>query len=258
MKNMQHDSSIFFQKNDCAIKPTCATTKKNESIGKTAASFIKNKLMKVLHLLPFVFCVALVCSCKKEKKEETVNNIRFTRNALDYVNLQPGKYFIYKDSATGSTDSVVVTTSLLESIYVPRLTGNWLTIAAHYMEKLTLKLDAKKTNGTSQQWLYGTAEANSFLSVPCDTAYIYLSGGESNLQSEVFFQYHYQNSTETMIVEGTAYNKVVTDVNDNSLPLNDPNYRKTIFSWAKGIGIIKRTIITTGGVAKTSTLLRHN
>lgn len=214
--------------------------------------------MKATLLFMYIVIIILFSACKKEKTGEAVNSIRFSRNVLDFVNLKPGKYFIYKDSAAGLEDSVVVTTSILSSVYYPKATGNWITIPAHTDEKITLMLDTKKPNGTSLQWFYGTAEAYSYFSTASDTSYVLLWGGETNTQSEVFLQYHYQNSTDIMTVEGITYNKVVTDINDNGLQVNDPSYRKTIYYWAKGIGIIKRTVITTGGVAKTYTLLRHN
>ena len=215
--------------------------------------------MKVAFLFSGIALTFFLLSCKKEKTSSApVIHIQFTRNALDYVNIQQGKYFIYKDSATALADSVVATTSLLEKIFVPEYRGNFIIFPAHNIERLTIRLDIKSANGGSFQWFYGTAETTANFPIASDTAYIYLSGGESNVMSEVFLRYHYQSSTETMAVEGVTYNNVVTDVNDSGLPVNSPNYRKTIYYWAKGVGIIKRTVITTGGVAKTYTLLRHN
>lgn len=62
----------------------------------------------------------------------------------------------------------------------------------------------------------------------------------------------------TITVEGKIYNNVVVTINENGLDISNPAYQKTVYYWANGVGIIKRTTITTGGVAKTYTLLRNN
>ncbi len=40
----------------------------------------------------------------------------FPKDGLAYIQFKTGKYFIYKDSATLKTDSVIVTTSLLDTV----------------------------------------------------------------------------------------------------------------------------------------------
>ena len=62
----------------------------------------------------------------------------------------------------------------------------------------------------------------------------------------------------SMIIEGKTYNNVVTTVYDRNLDINHPDYLKETYYWAKGIGIIKRELITTGGAVKTARLLRNN
>ena len=63
----------------------------------------------------------------------------------------------------------------------------------------------------------------------------------------------------SMTIEGKTYTNVISGGIDNTyMDINAPNYFKRTFYWAKGVGIVKRVIITTGGAIKTHTLLRHN
>lgn len=199
--------------------------------------------------------------CKKEKDiTQTNNHLSFSRNALDYINLNQGKYFIYKDSATLNTDSVIVTKSNLENIFYPENTANFFTTPAHYAERFSLTL-TKFTNiiGNTTLWLNASAEAVTFpLYYNSDTADVYLSGSETTSSSPVFFQSHTIQNALTVTVEGKTYANVTVTVFDCGLAINNSSYRFTIYYWAKGVGIIKRTLVTTGGIAKTATLLRNN
>jgi hypothetical protein len=57
-------------------------------------------------------CLACLFACKKDtpRKPATIEYI-LDPNGLKYIQLRLGQYFIYKDSASGLTDSVVVTES---------------------------------------------------------------------------------------------------------------------------------------------------
>lgn len=211
-------------------------------------------------LLAGLVALLLLLNCKKQNgPDAVVQNVSFSRHALEYVNLVPGKYLIYKDSASTLTDSVVVTKSLLENKYHAENTSGF-NVPAYNGEEFSLTLSTKTSTGASSLWFQGSASVpfNSYPFISSDTALLYLAGSESNIISRVFSQNHSYHSTETTIIEGKTYNGVVTDINDSGLDINNPNYRKTIYSWAKGVGIIKRTIITTGGAIKTYALLRNN
>jgi len=84
-----------------------------------------------------------ITSCRKEK---TTNQnigepyIQFSDTALAYVQLPLHKYFIYKDSATGTLDSVVVTKSDIEKSYGPSQNFGWGNSASSYYQYFTLGL----------------------------------------------------------------------------------------------------------------------
>src|ERR1019366_3145212 len=100
-----------------------------------------------------------ITSCRKEK---TTNQnlvepyIQFSAAALAWVQLPPHKYFIYKDSATGTLDSVVVTKSDIEKSYSPSQNFGWGNSASYYYQYFTLGL-TKFSGTTSQYWFYGAA-----------------------------------------------------------------------------------------------------
>ncbi len=62
----------------------------------------------------------------------------------------------------------------------------------------------------------------------------------------------------SITIEGKNYSSVIKGSSENVSDINDPDDEKRTFYWAKGIGIIKREIVTTGGVVKTHLLLRYN
>lgn len=215
------------------------------------------------YLSTLVAAILLFLSGCKKKEAEIIYQVSISRNALEYVNMPQGKYRIYKDSASGNTDSVVITTGKLENIFFPLSTGYGIfytyKIPAYYAESLTLKLESMTSTGIALPWFDGRGMAelpNPILST--DTACIVLYGGESNRTTIVFSQSHSQQSTETMTIEGKTYNNVVAYTYNNGLDLNHPYYLRTVYYWAKGVGIIKRSITTTGGATKTSSLLRNN
>ncbi|MEO7961622.1 MAG: hypothetical protein ABIR19_08740, partial [Ginsengibacter sp.] len=119
------------------------------------------KISIFLLLAFYFFCV----SCKKDHKDQPADPayVQFNPEALAYVQFPLNTYYIFKDSASGMLDSVVVTQSNLEKKFVPASTyqtpfGNGHSLAYYYQE---LSLLLTKIKGTSQQtWFYGTATSD--------------------------------------------------------------------------------------------------
>lgn len=207
----------------------------------------------------------LITSCKKESPQ-SIWQFSFSGHALEYVQLPVGKYFIYKDSANSQLDSVIVTTSKLENIFVPKdpstLSGLFLDgNPAHFYEEYNLTL-TKVDNNQQTEWFKGIASLhsaiNSFnLPKPCDTVAVSMS---SKLGQENFFGVFYCSESNhpnlSMTIEGKTYNNVVEYIHENYLNTTDPDYKKVIYYWVKSIGIIKRTVIH-GSSIKTYTLVRN-
>ena len=207
-------------------------------------------------LLVFILSLFIFQNCKKSSPPpEKELYVSFSRNALQYLQLTEGKYLIYKDSATSLLDSVVVTKCRIEVNFTPKLNTLLVKRPAYYSETLTLNLS--KFDGSSQTvWLRCNAftSLSGAASVPIDTADIALkdeSGGVVFYATETF------QPKDTVTVEGKTYSNAQINSSDNGLEQSDQAYRKSVYYWAKGFGIIKRTIVT-GGVTTTHTLLRNN
>ncbi|MGZ5133802.1 MAG: hypothetical protein ACXWCG_01575 [Flavitalea sp.] len=209
-------------------------------------------------LLVFILSFFIFQNCKKSSPPAPEKELyaSFSRNALQYLQLTEGKYLIYKDSATSLLDSVVVTKCRIEVHFTPGLNTLFVRSPAYYTESLTLILS--KFDGSSEtEWLRSNAFTSMWpaaSSVSIDTADIALideSGGVIVYATETF------QSKDTVTVEGKTYSNAQINLSDNGLDPSDQAYRKSIYYWAKGIGIVKRTIVT-GGVTTTHTLLRNN
>ena len=194
-------------------------------------------------------------SCKKDNSaNEAQYLVKFSRRALPYVVLTEGKYFIYKDSATSQLDSVIVTTSKMGSTYLPNSPG-WFggTNSAFNVESFHLVLI--KFDGTSQtEWFNGTTFAEPAL-VADTAATLYL------MESDDLFAFIMSGvgvPDLSVTIEGKTYNNVEDFTIANGIDINADYYKKKIYFWARSVGIIKRTIITTGGRVKTYTLIRNN
>ena len=184
----------------------------------------------------------------------------FDNTALDFINITWNRYFIYKDSATGITDSVIVTRNYTSSVFHDSVPGNPPIPAFSYE---TYGLTLQKISGSAYQtWFDGFAS--------CDSQYRYtahyidsdfdLTDKQNNLPA---FWYPFTSSgvkqytiVPTITIEGTTYAQIHKFSATNGLQPTDTNYRETIFYWEKGTGIIKREIRTYNSV-KTSLLVRY-
>src|SRR5688572_7657341 len=82
-------------------------------------------------------------SCKKDSRDNQFDSsiqVKLSIDGLAYVKLGLGKYFIYRDSANRTLDSVVVTKSWVENTFTPA--GSWVfgTYAAYNAEVFSLTL----------------------------------------------------------------------------------------------------------------------
>jgi len=205
-----------------------------------------------------VAAILISAGCKKNNGVPTptgsiVNN--FSPSSLEYVQLTPGKYLIYKDSASGNLDSVVVTKSEMAFISYPAIPSRGILSPgrpAHsdYFIQLTLT----KFSGISQNFWF---DANAWAGSPADDAIVKMYEVDS-----AAYNMHGYIITEPPISSITIETKTYTDVIKSVAfavgDINTPAYNQTTIYWAKKIGIIKRTIITTGGAVKTYNLIRNN
>ena len=234
---------------------------------------LKTKIMKKIIFYCLTASVLLLASCKKTGLSDVstlsgyVNPntviVHFNQEVLDYIQLPVNRYFIYKDSATGSIDSVKVTQSVIETEFSPATSG-YPGSPALYTDVYKLTLTKFQTlPPTNQPWFQGTARCASFAglvsAIFIDSNINFLSG-QSNLPAfqHPFTSYgsYYYTYIATLTIEGTTYSAVHCFSSSNGLSSTDINYQASLFYWVKGIGIIKKEIRTYNSV-KTSLLLRY-
>lgn len=216
------------------------------------------KHYQVTYLLFIGILFGLFESCKKKSDDDVSYSLKFSPHSLEYVKLTKDKYFIYKDSATSLLDSVIITTSKLETSLDQKYDINFVSIPANYHEGYNLIL-TKYTATSHAEWF----SANAVLSMSgqpypfasSDTCAVDLREPDNTI---VFFLSESSQPNLTMTVEGKTYNNVVVTYNDFGGTIADSYYKNTVYYWAKGTGIIKSRVITTGGAIKTYTLLRNN
>jgi hypothetical protein len=185
----------------------------------------------------------LLTSCKKEEPYYAL-----PPEGLSYIQLRPGQYFIYKDSASGTVDSVIVTESKLEKVHSD---GSGQFRYSAYFDNYSLTL-TKYTTASSTVWLKGIATAafssseftllSSLTNDDWDIRMLrypagYLQGIFSN-----------DRLIPVLVVAGKQYTQVILTAGNSS---NDSK-----FYWAKGVGLVR---YERGGPApQTFTLLRNN
>jgi hypothetical protein len=107
------------------------------------------KAFSFLCMLPFVM---LACSKEPEEEEYTLDPA-----GMQYIQLRQGQYFIYRDSATGSTDSVVVSES---SLATERFSESLWGSKPGWARRQVYGLALQRKNGGDSTWLKGTATAD--------------------------------------------------------------------------------------------------
>lgn len=218
----------------------------------------------------FLLCAAVfITSCKKP--EFSINSNQgswyflmkhsyFDSTGINIVKIPAGNYFIYKDAGSGQTDSVIVTQSI-DSVAL-QLAGPGSPFP-YFFSIYKLKLTSV-SGSLPQIWFSGTAISDyplnsSTISDPVKDS-VFSFTNESNtlpafwypLQSSVLMQY---NFFPALTIEGHTYTEVHQFSANNGLAASDPAYNETIFCWVKGIGIIKKVIVT-GTSVKTFLLLQ--
>ncbi len=194
-------------------------------------------------------------ACKKDDAPEPLH-VRFNPVALEYVQLNPSRYYIYKDSATSGIDSVVVTRSNLATVLIPASnTTGFFTIPVHNQEQFQLVF-SKFRNSVSQEWL----KLNAYASIGNNLPFVSVdSSGLLLTEQDGTYVFAYPDVVyPTMTVEGQIYNNVIKTFSTFGGDTSNTYFKDATYYWAKGIGIIKREIKTYGGSVKTQTLLRHN
>lgn len=216
--------------------------------------------MKKFSFFALITALVSFTSCGKEDLSPgsinytgfSIPNFYFYSGTLEYVHLPVNRHFIYKDAATGSTDSVIVSQSIV--------TKEITSVAPLYTyEKYALTL-----SGTmNPTWFNGIANCHSFpgysLADNVDPNFS-LSNEQYGLPA---FWYPFTSAgalqytfIPALTIEGISYTGVNEFSASNGLQTSDANYLQIVHYWVKGIGIIKKEVHTNSSV-KTYLLLRY-
>jgi hypothetical protein len=211
--------------------------------------------MKVLttksYLLVFTLSFLLMLNCKKSSDHRFDGSVQLKLDAegLQYVQLDVGKYFIYKDSASGKLDSVVVTKSLLENVFIPAVTSGGFTYSAYNSEIFSLTLTKTDANGETI-WLDAkTPPALCCPSLSSNNQSIQMSDSAGLVFCYPSSECNSVDLISSLTLEGKTYQDVI------KVP-GGANSASTYY-WAKDVGLIKR-IETLNSDTQTYTLIRNN
>lgn len=225
--------------------------------------------MKKLTFYPLVLMALLFSACEKADFDISgynfggsgplnVGSVNFHSDALAIVQLPANRSFIYKDSATGTLDSVIVGMSSINSTlhYATSTTPGW------FYDTYSLILEKITPSGYTS-WFRGTATCDA--QALTTGAYIDSTFSLSNEETGLPGFWYPLNSTglnqyqliPSFTVEGKTYSQVHKFSSSNGIPPSNAAYSATVFYWVKGIGIIKRESRYFNYVM-TSLLVRYN
>ncbi|MEP6513792.1 MAG: hypothetical protein ABJA79_07975 [Parafilimonas sp.] len=207
--------------------------------------------MKSLFIILIIFFFSFT-ACKKNSSGDTqpqpTRYYQMSQEFLDYAELPVGAYYIYRDSATNTLDSVIVTTSSLNKLlYDPGpCTYPPCFGSKYYYDQLNLILQKTDNTGNQENWLTATGTAYR------ETSLLTGDHGETLLalpyvSDDILTIY----TLSSLTLEGKVYKDVLVNISaDDFSSLFSTTY------WKKGIGILKRSY-TINGVETTWTLVRN-
>jgi hypothetical protein len=216
--------------------------------------------MKTIIILFLISIASLFISCKKDSggNQTPTIEVKLSAEGLAYIQLPINKYFIYKDSATGVTDSVVVTKSLVQNRYRPAAPAQY-SLNAYNIEIYSLLLTKINTAGSSE-WFNG-ATVDVHLAYSVSTNSLEVDMRELNYGRAFYYPIPICNCSSPILipsitVEGKTYTNVIANIASNYVIPSLPEYYRNVFYWAKGTGLIK-VERTTNATTKIFTLLRN-
>jgi hypothetical protein len=202
--------------------------------------------MKQLILLLAFSSVFL--NCRKEHKPPEKPYIEIPKDVWAYIKLTPGSWYIYKDSATGLTDSVIVTMSTM-NFKVPQygnIFGN--SYLDHYNDDFRVILQKVDPSENKTVWLDASSRSVIYFGSNIDSYWILedLFKGITLMQypSKTPFSTSQIHKIQNISIEGNTYTDVQVIGRDAAA-----------IWWARGVGIVKMTYLKDNEI-KTTLLLR--
>jgi hypothetical protein len=192
--------------------------------------------MKKIILLSVIYSIFF--GCKKEEKPD-YPYLEVSDEIWSYIQQTTNSWYIYKDSATGITDSVEVT-------YVdfkPRVFFGFPIL--HYRDDYTVALHKVDLSGNRIIWLYALSFSDVIPNNPNLPYWFFSSEGLILMQFPSNFPgspsiYKIPSAT----IEGNVYSEIMVVASNSG-----------VVWWVKGIGIVRLSRFVNGNI-QTSLLLR--
>jgi hypothetical protein len=210
----------------------------------------------------FLFSIVIMAGCHKEQvAPPPIRYYDFTSESIKWAVLPLRRYFIYKDSSSGQEDSVFVYQSHLFEYYNPPTSPGSFSSGspAYFSQNYELGL---KISGQNSDWFYGSCAGIGWNSGK-DSAWISFCGHDNFTDGDICgigfaFNADPSNYMPFLDINGIRYADVMKTHCTSGGPADTAQtwYFANDYYWAKGIGIIKRTIRTHTGDTYTSTLER--
>jgi hypothetical protein len=206
--------------------------------------------------IPLAILIIVMSSCTKSISKKPDPNISefdifFSKAAMEYVQLPVNRHFIYKDSATGNIDSVVVTQSDLSNFIIPG--DRAFSVLPVYSQIYHLMLT--KTNDSATTWFDGLAKSldGADYRYATDTMASLRFAASDNIITDTVPDYGFSSNVvfdnydyiSSMTVESKTYHDVIVDnYSIYGIGPGRPGYINSLYYWARNVGIIKRTVKT--------------
>src|SRR4051812_17409274 len=188
-------------------------------------------------LLFIALCLVNFLACKKNEATPSNLHYQFPQEFLDYAFLPLNKELTYKDSASQNEYLTKVTQSEMTTITV---TPDFFGLQGAPIDYDVY--DLRLTNlSDGSIWL--DAEGK------CEGISVAM---EDSISSILWYPFPVE-IIPSIVIEGNTYINVIKASWNNGLVISDPDYFETNYYWAKGAGIVKRTVIS-GNNIKTETL----
>ena len=192
--------------------------------------------MKKILLLSIIYSIFF--GCKKEEKPD-YPYLEVSDEIWSYIKQTTNSWYIYKDSATGLTDSVEVT----YVDFIPRESIGYPVL--HYADDYLIILDKVDMSGNRSSWLYAHSSSNVTAN-SSNLLYWHLASGFLTLMQ---FPSNFPGSPSiykisSVTIEGNVYAEIMVVASNAG-----------VVWWAKGIGIVKLSRFVNGNI-QTSLLLR--
>jgi hypothetical protein len=211
--------------------------------------------MKTMRSAIAVFFILASCSKNAQAPQQpAIAQTYFSQQALAWADIPVNRYFIYKDSGSGQEDSVFCSTSNISEKLMPAIGSSGFSGAnpAYYYQEYDLEL---RTKGTGPDWFSGTDYSGAPVGdPPYNSSWIYFCGSDNYTDGVICgigftFSSDSSNYLPNINIGGKTYTDVVfTDCTDGaSYDTAQSWYFSNRYYWAKGIGVIKRSVRTSTG-----------